>query len=100
MKRHVGKAEEWKNVMNARELLLQSLNEESYNECLKRFANLCACFIVFVGYVHNTWLTPFKEKFVQAWANRVIHLGNTTTNRYTNSMNCLISLTLLVIFNI
>ena len=34
---------------------LQSLNEESYNECLKRFANLCACFIVFVGYVHNTW---------------------------------------------
>ena len=33
------KAEEWQNIMDAWELLLHSLDEESYNECLKIFTN-------------------------------------------------------------
>jgi len=39
---------------------------------------------MFVDYVNQTWLTPHKERFVKAWMNKVMHLGNTTTNRYQN----------------
>ena len=27
-------------------------------------------------------MIPHKEKIVKAWTNKVMHLGNTTTNRY------------------
>ncbi|KAH1261765.1 hypothetical protein GmHk_02G004560 [Glycine max] len=36
---------------------------------------------MFVDYVKETWIIPHKEKFVSAWTNKVMHLGNTTTNR-------------------
>ncbi|KAH1197698.1 hypothetical protein GmHk_18G051420 [Glycine max] len=35
---------------------------------------------MFVDYVKETWIIPHKEKFVSAWTNKVMHLGNTTTN--------------------
>ncbi|XP_028229078.1 uncharacterized protein LOC114409711 [Glycine soja] len=36
---------------------------------------------MFVDYVCETWIVPHKEKFILAWMNKVMHLGNTTTNR-------------------
>ncbi|KAH1190092.1 hypothetical protein GmHk_20G057738 [Glycine max] len=36
---------------------------------------------MFVDYVCETWIVPHKEKFITAWTNKVMHLGNTTTNR-------------------
>ena len=39
---------------------------------------------MFVDYVNETWIIPHKENFVTAWTNKVMHLGNTTTNRYEN----------------
>ncbi|KAJ1412039.1 OTU domain [Sesbania bispinosa] len=32
-------------------------------------------------YVNHTWLMAHKEKFVDAWINKNMHLGTTTTNR-------------------
>ena len=46
-------------------------------------------------YVHETWLTLYKERFVTAWTNRVTYIGNTTTNMY-NDVNMNI-VTLLII---
>lgn len=63
------KVQEWKNVMDAWEILLQSPDEESYLEHLKNFTNQCTHFKLLVDYVQNTWLMPFKEKFVHAWVN-------------------------------
>ena len=37
---------------------------------------------MFTDYVNDTWIIPHKEKFITAWTNKVMHLGNTTTNRY------------------
>jgi len=37
---------------------------------------------MFVDYVCQTWVIPHKERIVKAWTNKVMHLGNTTTNRY------------------
>jgi len=39
---------------------------------------------MFVDYVKQTWSIPYKQIFVKAWTNKVIHLGNTTTKRYEN----------------
>ncbi|KAH1254638.1 hypothetical protein GmHk_04G011038 [Glycine max] len=36
---------------------------------------------MFVDYACQTWVIRHKEKFVKAWTNKVMHLGNTTTNR-------------------
>ncbi|KAH1192752.1 hypothetical protein GmHk_19G053908 [Glycine max] len=36
---------------------------------------------MFIDYVNDTWIIPHKEKFITAWTNKVMHLGNTTTNR-------------------
>ncbi|KAH1206374.1 hypothetical protein GmHk_16G046843 [Glycine max] len=37
---------------------------------------------MFVYYVNQTWIIPHKEKFVKAWTNKVMPLGNTTTNSH------------------
>ncbi|KAH1228959.1 Protein FAR1-RELATED SEQUENCE 5 [Glycine max] len=52
-----------------------------FDECLKKIEVACAPWPIFVDYVKETWIIPHKEKFVSAWTNKVMHLGNTTTNR-------------------
>ncbi|KAH1232960.1 hypothetical protein GmHk_09G025509 [Glycine max] len=41
----------------------------------------CSPWPMFVNYVCQTWVIPHKERFVKAWTNKVMHLGNTTINR-------------------
>ncbi|KAM1104236.1 hypothetical protein TB1_012067 [Malus domestica] len=36
-------------------------------------------------YVINTWLNPYKERFVVAWIDKFMHFGNTTSNRAKSS---------------
>ncbi|KAK7367097.1 hypothetical protein VNO80_09106 [Phaseolus coccineus] len=64
----------WHNVMN-------SPNEGEYMQRLALFDKVCSDFPNFGDYVKDTWLTPHKEKFVMAWIDKVMHLGNTTLNR-------------------
>jgi len=33
-----------------------------------------------VDYAVKTWLTPYKELLVDAWANKILHFGNRTTS--------------------
>ncbi|KAL5194002.1 PKS-NRPS hybrid synthetase [Glycine soja] len=54
---------------------------KNFDECLKKFEVACAPWPIFVDYVKETWIIPHKEKFVSTWTNKVMHLGNTTTNR-------------------
>ena len=57
-------------------------SEQQFDECLKKFEIVCSPCPMFVDYVNQTWVIPHKERFVKAWTNKVMHLGNTTTNRY------------------
>jgi len=43
---------------------------------------VCSPWPMFVDYVKDIWIISHKEKFITAWTNKVMHLGNTTTNRY------------------
>ncbi|KAH1256248.1 hypothetical protein GmHk_03G006439 [Glycine max] len=62
--------------MDAWGSLVDCLSEHQFDNCLKKFE-----IPMFVDYVNETWIILHKEKFVTAWTNKVMHLGNTTTNR-------------------
>ncbi|KAL5131402.1 hypothetical protein HKD37_12G034298 [Glycine soja] len=48
---------------------------QEFDECLKKFEIACSPWSMFVN---QTWLIPLKERFVKAWTNKVMHLGNIT----------------------
>ncbi|KAK2373976.1 protein FAR1-RELATED SEQUENCE [Trifolium repens] len=64
----------WRNVVS-------SQNEVEFQQRLNELDQACVNSNKFVDYIDNIWLTPHKERFVHAWTNKVMHLGNTTTNR-------------------
>ena len=56
--------------------------ESSFDEYLKNFEMGCSPWSMFMDYACQTWVIPQKERFVKAWTNKVMNLGNTTTSRY------------------
>ena len=70
--------------MEAWESLVDCPFEQEFDECLKKFEITCLPWPMFVDNINQTWLIPYKERFVKAWKNKVMHLENTTTNRYEN----------------
>ena len=64
--------------------IIDVATEEEYISRVTIIEKSCQDFKKFVQYVHDTWLIPHKDKFVRAWIHNVMHLGNTTTNRYIN----------------
>jgi len=78
----IGQKNAWDYVMDAWGSLVDCPSEQQFDECLKKFD--CSPWPMFVYYVNETWIIPHKEKFVTTWMNKVMHLGNTTTNRYEN----------------
>ncbi|GAU35842.1 hypothetical protein TSUD_56510 [Trifolium subterraneum] len=63
----------WKNVVF-------SSNEVEYQQQLNEFKQACVNSSKLVDYVKKSWMNPYKERFVAAWTNQVMHLGNRTTN--------------------
>ncbi|KAL5180235.1 PKS-NRPS hybrid synthetase [Glycine soja] len=70
----------WDYVMEAWGSLVYCPCESSFDEYLKKFEMACSLWPMFVDYACQTWVIPHKERFVKAWTNKVMHLGNTTTN--------------------
>ncbi|XP_058746892.1 uncharacterized protein LOC131619864 [Vicia villosa] len=66
--------DQWNNMM-------YSNTKDEFDVHLNHLEGICGNIPSFVMYVKETWLTPYTERFVAAWTNRVTHLGNTTTNR-------------------
>ncbi|KAI5404231.1 hypothetical protein KIW84_051400 [Lathyrus oleraceus] len=56
-------------------------DEVEYGQRLHQLEQACVNYSGFINYVKDTWLTPHRHRLVGAWINRVLHLGNTTTNR-------------------
>jgi len=81
-KMFVDSREAWDIVMNAWGAVVDCYKCDAYDEVVKGFETVCSSWPLFVDYVKKTWLIPHKEKFVKAWTDRVMHLGNTTSNRY------------------
>ncbi|KAJ1424222.1 Protein FAR1-RELATED SEQUENCE 6 [Sesbania bispinosa] len=78
---YVSHTQEWQPIMDTWMSLMHSSTESDFEMQLTTFEQMCLPFGLFLNYVKNTWLIPHKEKFVDAWINKVMHLGTTTTNR-------------------
>ncbi|XP_058784801.1 uncharacterized protein LOC131659661 [Vicia villosa] len=61
--------------------MMYSNIEDEFDVHLNHLESVCGDIPSFVKYVKETWLAPYKERFVAAWTNRVNHLENTTTYR-------------------
>lgn len=70
-----------KRVMKAFDSVVFSSTEEEYLETVDEFNKICAQWPRFLEYVQETVWKTDKEKLVYAWTDRVMHLGNTTSNR-------------------
>ncbi|KAK9148341.1 hypothetical protein Scep_007098 [Stephania cephalantha] len=64
----------WTSVMYANS---DALFEVRMNDLRCEFGNVKGL----TEYLDNTWLKNYKEKFVSAWTNRIMHFGETTTQR-------------------
>ncbi|XP_004498020.2 PKS-NRPS hybrid synthetase cheA-like [Cicer arietinum] len=68
-------------ILEAWETLIYSYDEAQYYMKLAIFEGICSNCSIFYDYVHEQWLIPYNERFVEALTNRVMHFGNTTTQR-------------------
>ncbi|KAH1254681.1 Protein FAR1-RELATED SEQUENCE 5 [Glycine max] len=73
-----------KNVKAKCKSLIGQKKCMKFDDCRKKFEIACSPWPMFIDYVNKTWIIPHKEKFVKAWTNKVMHLGNTTINKYGN----------------
>ncbi|KAH1233339.1 hypothetical protein GmHk_09G025806 [Glycine max] len=79
----IGQKNAWHYVMDNWGTLVDCPSEQQFADSLQKFQIACSPWPMFIDYVNDTWIIPLKEKFIIAWTNKVMHLGNTTTNRYT-----------------
>ncbi|KAL5141614.1 Protein FAR-RED ELONGATED HYPOCOTYL 3 [Glycine soja] len=77
----IGEKNAWDYVMDNWGTLVDCPFEHQFYESLQKFQVACSPWPMFTDYVNDTWIIPHKEKFIIAWTNKVMHLGNTTTNR-------------------
>ncbi|KAH1226067.1 PKS-NRPS hybrid synthetase [Glycine max] len=77
----IGEKNVWDYVMDNWGTLVDCPSEHQFHESLQKFQVACSPWPMFIDYVNDTWIIPHKEKFITEWTNKVMHLGNTTTNR-------------------
>ncbi|KAL5147413.1 putative protein FAR1-RELATED SEQUENCE 10 [Glycine soja] len=77
----IGEKNAWDYVMDNWGTLVDCPSEHQFHESHQKFQVACLPWPVFIDYVNDTWIISHKEKFITAWTNKVMHLGNTTTNR-------------------
>lgn len=72
----------WDQVMELGGIVIDYSTEFDYENYLIKFDVVCQPWQEFVVYVKDTCLIPHKERFLKAWTNKVMHLGNQTTNKF------------------
>ncbi|XP_068501365.1 protein FAR1-RELATED SEQUENCE 6-like [Phaseolus vulgaris] len=73
--------EAWDQVMEVWGSVVDCDIVEAFEDRVNALRVVCSPWPIFVDYVMDTWLRLHKEKFVKAWIDKVMHLGNTTSNR-------------------
>ncbi|XP_052734054.1 uncharacterized protein LOC128196611 [Vigna angularis] len=73
--------EAWDVLMDARENLMDCAYESLFAEYVNGLQYASNSWSFFFEYVNQTWIILYSTYFVKFWTNRVMNLGNTTTNR-------------------
>ncbi|XP_028051977.1 PKS-NRPS hybrid synthetase CHGG_01239-like [Camellia sinensis] len=73
--------QKWEKFNHEWNSVVYSSSEIQYEERLKSLLKEFSSYPDAVKYVMDTWLVPYKDKFVAAWTDTCMHCGNVTTNR-------------------
>ncbi|XP_028097352.1 uncharacterized protein LOC114297170 [Camellia sinensis] len=73
--------QKWEKFNHEWNSVVYSSSEIQYDERLKSLLKEFSSYPNAVKYVMDTWLVPYKDKFVAAWTDTCMHCGNVTTNR-------------------
>ncbi|KAH7857660.1 hypothetical protein Vadar_015139 [Vaccinium darrowii] len=71
----------WKKFLATFAVIMYAPTIEVYDERVRDLKRDFMMYPTVLEYVDKTWLGPHKERFVCAWTDSVMHLGNYTTNR-------------------
>ncbi|XP_052193761.1 uncharacterized protein LOC127802110 [Diospyros lotus] len=80
-KKFFDRKETWEKFILGWQLVMFASTENEYE---RRLHDLTVEYHIndnALDYVRNAWLNNYKEKFVAAWTNKIMHFGNVTTNR-------------------
>ncbi|KAH9753465.1 protein FAR1-RELATED SEQUENCE [Citrus sinensis] len=77
--------DKWEKFIMSWNLLVLSSNEIEFIDHFKTMQRDFASFPAVMEYVTNAWLNNYKERFVSAWTDKIMHFGNLTTNRVESS---------------
>ena len=77
--------EKWDRFIMSWNMLVSSSTEEHYNVQFNLFLKEFITYSAALQYVRSSWLDAYKDRFVAAWMDKVMHLGNTTKNRVESS---------------
>ncbi|KAH6801481.1 hypothetical protein C2S52_001945 [Perilla frutescens var. hirtella] len=69
------------DMTNSWSVLMFSSCEDDYARNLSSISNDFKSYPKVLKYVEDIWLTPYKDRFVAAWTDKLMHFGNLTTNR-------------------
>jgi histone-lysine N-methyltransferase SETD2 len=75
------KTEEEEGFLKLWNQLVASPSIEIYGSRLSALRIAYQQYPKFLQYIEKTWLTDYKERFVQCWANRYLHFGHRQTSR-------------------
>ncbi|XP_061998453.1 uncharacterized protein LOC133715810 isoform X2 [Rosa rugosa] len=73
--------EKWDRFIMKWNVLVTSPTEEDYIQELAVLQSEFSNYTEVLDYVTNTWLNPFKDRFVSAWTDVIMHFGNVASNR-------------------
>ena len=73
--------EVWESFITSWNILVLSATKDHYMQHLRLLKSEFVRYQEAIDYVKNTWLDKYKEKFIAAWTDSIMHLGNTTSNR-------------------
>ncbi|KAG5521641.1 hypothetical protein RHGRI_034013 [Rhododendron griersonianum] len=71
----------WEEFSCSWGLVVLSASVTQYEERLRALKRDFQMFPTSLDYVEKNWLIPYKERFVGAWTDKVMHFGNLTSNR-------------------
>src|SRR4051794_37182908 len=75
------KIEEEESFLKLWNQLVASPSIEIYGSRLSALRIAYQQYPKFLQYIEKTWLTDYKERFVQCWANRYLHFGHRQTSQ-------------------
>ena len=94
---------EWKRFYASWHSLINSSTQWSYQQKWEVMHEEYRRFDGVLKYIQDTWLHPYKERFISAWVDTCMHLGSNSSQRYSHfivllNLNFVDYYTILILF--